>query len=362
MDSLVPAIYAKGNSAAAESVHLSFDESSDDLVIHFAQDTRVHWHIRNIQVCISGQLATASHPGIAGASVQFQQLEFARFLTTQQYRKGYSGLKSKVNSGGLFFFFLFFSGFIAIVFSCYFLLLPWIAERAVDLLPLSVDERIGKTIYENTVTGETTDTAQTRRMNAFASHFEFHSNQPLHFSVVRSKEMNAFALPDGNIVIYSGILPILKSENELAALLCHESAHVKKRHSMKLLAKNLAAYLLVSVIMSDVQGVMATLVENANTLGSLSFSRAYEEEADLEGLNILNANSVNAEGMTDLLNSLQAHDSLQIPDFLSTHPVTKNRILYVRNAIAEKAQRNPSRPELKTLFNEIKQNANGFPF
>ncbi|MBK9525371.1 MAG: M48 family metallopeptidase [Bacteroidetes bacterium] len=355
MASTVPAHYVDPDSGTTLDASLSFDESSDDLIIELPSDTRLHWHLKGVKIFQSGTATSIYKKGNPAINLTFQDFEFNKFLKARQRKKGYVGFTAWLNSAGTFVYMLIFTGFFGIVLLGYFFILPWVAERAVDLLPSSFDDRIGKIIFDAGVSQEESDSAQTDRIRQFASKIDFKSSRTLKFFVIQSKEENAFALPDGNIVIFSGMLKIIHSENELAALMCHEAAHVKKRHSMKLLAKNLAAYLLISVVAGDVQGVMATLAKNANTLGTLTFSREFEEQADLEGLDILRHNQISAIGMTDLLHSLMEHDSKNLPGFLSTHPVTEKRIQYVDEAIAKNPFSGIEHEELKSIFTDIKR-------
>ena len=72
----------------------------------------------------------------------------------------------------------------------------------------------------------------------------------------------------------------MKSYDQLVALLGHEVSHVNNRHSIKILTRNLAGYMMISLVFSDLNGIMSVLAENAQQLRSLSYSREFEEEAD----------------------------------------------------------------------------------
>ena len=348
------ALYFESDNASGEEVQITFDDVANDLIIHRRSDERLHWHLKKLNIVVSGQLATLSRSDMSSGYVQFPQLEFARFLNKKKAQKGYSGLMNRINNAGIYFYLLMLSVFFGLILVAYFFVLPWVAERTVDLLPTSFDSRIGESLYEGITAKESIDSVQTQRLREFASGIQFDTSRTLRFSVIQSKEANAFALPDGNIIVYSGILPLLKSENALAALLSHEAAHVTQRHSMKLLAKNLAAYLLVSTLSSDVEGLMGTMAKNANVLGTLSFSREYEEAADLEGLAILKRNSIDPGGMKELLESLSKEDSDQISGFLSTHPVTEKRIQYVEEYLRNDGSTAISDTLRQRIFLEIK--------
>ena len=77
---------------------------------------------------------------------------------------------------------------------------------------------------------------------------------PIKFSVINSETVNAFALPDGNVVVFTGIIDLMDDYDELAGLIGHEVAHVNNRHSMRMMCRNLAGYIFLSAVLSDVNG------------------------------------------------------------------------------------------------------------
>ena len=89
---------------------------------------------------------------------------------------------------------------------------------------------------------------------------------------------------------------------------------------------------------------------------SLSFSREFENEADLEGYNLLIENKINPKGMSDLFSRLQKEEmGYSIPEFLSSHPITKDRILKINKMIQKQPITFKDNPKLKTIFEELKK-------
>src|SRR6266581_3818345 len=111
-------------------------------------------------------------------------------------------------------------------------------------------------------------------------------------SLIRSSQINAFCLPGGKIVVYTGILPITQNEPALATVLGHEMAHATSRHgSQRVLEQNLAQTALTGVAMSlsdmdyDKQrAVMGALGAGTQFGVLMPFSRKHESEADEIGL------------------------------------------------------------------------------
>jgi predicted Zn-dependent protease len=217
----------------------------------------------------------------------------------------------------------------------YFYILPPIAEKVASLLPESVDDKIAEMFMLAFLNENEIDSTKTRYLTQFASEVNLKNKKQLRFIVIKSTEVNAFALPDGQIVVFSGILNNMNSAEELVALLAHEASHINQRHSIKMLCKNLAGYVAVSLLFSDVNGVVAVLADNAQQLHSLSYSRVFEQEADELGLKILIENKLNPNGMVELFEQLEKESEIAIPKMMSSHPLTKDRMENMQKIISQ---------------------------
>jgi Zn-dependent protease with chaperone function len=237
----------------------------------------------------------------------------------------------------------------------YFYAIPWVGEKSVAIIPESYDNTLGGTFVQDNLLFSDLQTSKTKALNAFAKELQLNNTKPLKFIFVREDIVNAFALPDGTIVVYSGIVDKMQNYDELVALLGHESAHVNNRHAMKMLCRNLSGYLFISAILGDANGVMAIIGDNVNSLQSLSFSRKFEQEADVEGLKIVLKNKVNPQGMATLFSRLKSKDGLSIPEFLSSHPVTEERIKYIQKLNRNTKYKGENNKKLVALFQELKQ-------
>ena len=138
----------------------------------------------------------------------------------------------------------------------------------------------------------------------------------------------------------------MECPEELAALLGHELVHVNYRHGTKSIFRNLANAIILSVLLNDVNGITAVLVDNANSLDKLSFSRHLEKEADEEALEMMFQNHINPYGMVNLLEQLnQLSEGINIPQILSSHPITTQRLSYINKVIEEKSNYNVDEPD-----------------
>jgi Zn-dependent protease with chaperone function len=237
---------------------------------------------------------------------------------------------------------------------------PNLAEYAATKVPLSVEKAIGESAYGQftTVTGE--DIAASALVQEFFDAIPLERAYDYTVTVLNSGVQNAFAVPGGRIAIYSGMLENMKTPEELAALLLHESAHVELQHSLKSLFRTLSSYFLISLLFGDAGGVSAVVFENIYVFKDLQYSREMEREADMMGLENMRQAGFNPEGMVDLFRSLEENSSTtvgkyELTEFMSTHPLTAHRIEYIRQYVAGDSLQYATLPSADSLFNRLKQ-------
>jgi len=109
-------------------------------------------------------------------------------------------------------------------------------------------------------------------------------------------------------------------------------------------------------MLSDVNGIMAIIADNAHNLQSLSYSRKFEQEADEQGTKLMINNNINPLGMTLLFSRLKSQNKAAVPAFISTHPMTNNRIDDINNLIKNTKHKSLYNSQLKELFSQLKAN------
>jgi len=150
------------------------------------------------------------------------------------------------------------------------------------------------------------------------------------FHVIESKDINAFAVPGGNMFMFTGLMDRVTSDDELAAVTGHEMTHVRKQHWAKATAnatkRELGLQVLLGVTHAG-QGWQA-LAGVGDSLLSLKYSRGEEDEADAGGLQNMVDAHYDPHGMLALFHLLQtaSNGHGDPPAFLSGHPLTKDRI------------------------------------
>lgn len=147
---------------------------------------------------------------------------------------------------------------------------------------------------------------------------------------------NAFAVPGGNIYIYTGLIKYLDHADDLAGVLGHEMAHADLRHSVRNLQKVYGVNILLAIALgNDPSQLEQIAAQIAGTLAGLSFTREYEEEADAHSVEYLSHTDYACNGAALFFIKMNEEgNGGQPPEFLSTHPNPDNRI----EAINSKAE------------------------
>ncbi len=239
---------------------------------------------------------------------------------------------------------------IAGILAFYFWAIPFIIQEAVEIVPIEQEIALGKEISSGVFKQTPPDSVTSEILNQFAREIDFDSQYPLHFNVVRDSIVNAYALPGGEIVVYSGIIGKLNNSGQLAALLAHEASHVNYRHSLHAIVDKVFWSALVAMLMGD-GGLIAAISAQGNEFRSLAYSRDLETQADTAGAGILIRNGIEIRQMISLLEVLKEESKYgaSIPEFLQTHPLPESRMEEVK-ALAETQVETKTRPELDSLF------------
>jgi predicted Zn-dependent protease len=155
------------------------------------------------------------------------------------------------------------------------------------------------------------------------------------FNLVDNKEMNAWCMPGGKVVVYSGLLPVTQNENALAVVLGHEIAHAIARHGNERMSEQLALQLGgvgLQVAMSSQPQQTQNLFNQAYGIGSavgvaLPHSRKQETEADEMGLIFMALAGYNPHEATPFWQRMKSMTgNNKPPALLSTHPSDETRI------------------------------------
>lgn len=237
----------------------------------------------------------------------------------------------------------------------FFVALPWAAEKSATLIPLNVEKQLGESIAASITQTATVNDSATVYANKYAAQLNTHTNYAIHVTVIESDEINAFALPGGQLFVYTGIIKQMKTPEEFAALLGHEISHVSNQHSLKSICRTLSSSLLIAYVFGDVSGISAVIIQQANEFKQLTYSRELETEADEKGLEMMVQNKINPKGMIDLLTMLdkKTTSTPTAMAYFSSHPETIIRINSIKSMPIAK-QKFATAPKLKLWFYKLK--------
>ncbi len=163
------------------------------------------------------------------------------------------------------------------------------------------------------------------------------------YNLVNSDEVNAWCMPGGKIVVYTGILPITKNEAGLAAVMGHEVAHALANHGQQRMSASQIQQ--VGAVAGNIalsgnaenQEIFNTAYGLGSSVGvMLPFSRSHETEADHIGLVLMAIAGYEPAAAAELWQRMQAQENGNTPpEILSTHPASATRIQNIQSWVSE---------------------------
>lgn len=147
--------------------------------------------------------------------------------------------------------------------------------------------------------------------------------------IINSEDINAFALPNNHIIIFSGLLRSAQNQGEVSGVISHELAHLELSHVMKKLVKEIG----LSVIISATTGNNSStvIIESLKHITSTAYDRSLEQAADIAAVDYLVNANINPEDFANFLFTLTSGNETfdKYSSWLSTHPYPKERAEYV---------------------------------
>ena len=162
----------------------------------------------------------------------------------------------------------------------------YFVDQFADIIPLEWEETIGDAVLSTfpveknpdpRVMALLTDTLRLLKQSKVEE-----TPYNLKVFILPTEQINALALPGGNIIIFEGLLKITESPEEIAGLLAHEAQHIFLKHSTRGILQNLASGIFITLVRGDANAVMESVVGIAGQLNTLGFSRKMETEADIK--------------------------------------------------------------------------------
>lgn len=238
----------------------------------------------------------------------------------------------------------------------------WLAP----LIPDSVDDRLGDALvgdfggrFCHTPAG---DAALKKLVNSLDD-----NPGDLRVEVAKIDMLNAIALPGGNVILFDGLIKQAKTPDEVAGVLAHEIGHVREKHVMQALLRQMG----LAVVLGGIDGNSGALVNNVL---AMSYSRNSEAEADAHSMKVLgnaNISPVGTASFFDRLSQLDGSAGVKqdaaITGYLSSHPLSASRKAAFEKSIVKGKNYKPALTsaewtELKTMCTQDRKAKSGFGF
>ncbi|MFA6759508.1 MAG: M48 family metallopeptidase [Sulfuricurvum sp.] len=161
------------------------------------------------------------------------------------------------------------------------------------------------------------------------------------FNLVKDDLANAYCLPGGKIVVYTGILKYAHNDDQLATVISHEVAHALARHgaermSQAMIQQSVGAVgdLALSIFSPQTRGVFNQVYGVGTNLGvMLPYGRMQESEADEIGIHLMHQAGYNIHEAVKFWENMSSGGGSKTPQFLSTHPSSSTRIEDIKKVI-----------------------------
>jgi Zn-dependent protease with chaperone function len=224
-------------------------------------------------------------------------------------------------------------------------LLPWGAEVLAMRMPATVLQKMGDSTLETLdrflLQSSKLDASRQQELRDAYARLQPLPDAQLQYRIEfrSSPEIgpNAFALPDGAIVMLDELVALSKDDNEFIAVLAHERGHVERRHALRMVLQSSVVGLVLAWYVGDVSSLLATAPA---IIMQAKYSRDMEREADEYAVRTLRLNGLSPCLLTGILNKLEASHratnkpnepappgakKIEVLDYLSSHPSTQER-------------------------------------
>lgn len=226
-------------------------------------------------------------------------------------------------------------GGLILIIGLVFLLLGFITDWAAAKAPVSVENWLGKQALAQFPSEQ--HQALSQRLQALLEQIPADSIlRQYNFKVFLSdsEQINAMALPGGNILVFAGLLRQVESENELAMVLAHELGHFAHRDHLRGLGRGLGLSVAAALLFGE-ESAASNLISQTLMTFQLRYSQLQEAAADRFALDLLNRRFGHVGGSLDFFTRMAEKAGSRIPYLLASHPHPKARIEQLQMLIRE---------------------------
>ncbi len=222
---------------------------------------------------------------------------------------------------------------------------PYTNRSQMILMSQEEELALGEQSYKQTLSKADviTNTPDARRVKNIGYKIAQAANIPNYkweFNLVKNDAMNAFCLPGGKVVVYTGILKAAKNDDQLATVISHEIAHALARHGAERMSSakiQQGVQLLGNIVLSSSAPQYTNVFNQAYGVGTqlgvmLPYGRLQESEADEIGIYLMIKAGYNPNEALNFWKNMSAGKK-QTNEFFSTHPSSTTRISNIQNII-----------------------------
>jgi beta-barrel assembly-enhancing protease len=210
----------------------------------------------------------------------------------------------------------------------------WMSLFRVEKITKTTEEKLGNMLWDifKKNDREITDPVVTNTVDSLLSRICTKNKidrRNIRMHVLKKEDVNAFALPGGRIVLYSGLISSADNPDEVIGVIAHELAHLQLDHVMKKLIKEVGLSVILSMTTGSSGADMAR--ETARIISSTAYDRSLEREADLKAVDYLLKAGIDPAPFANFFYKLSSRepDALKYLSIISTHPNLEERAAYI---------------------------------
>lgn len=254
---------------------------------------------------------------------------------------------------------LWLTGGLLLIALVFFLSLGLVVDWAVDTIPTPAESWLGEKAAEQ-FPGAPSAELQ-KRLDALLD--KVPADSPLHaysftVTIQETPQVNAIALPGGHIVVFSGLLDQVESENELAMVLGHELGHYAHRDHLRRLGRGFGVTVAAMLFLGK-DSFFTDFVSSTFLTFESGYSRQQESAADSYGLDLLVARYGHAGGASDLFRRMSADSDTKIAYLFASHPHPQDRISALERLVRDNGYAVQETEVLNQVLKSKPNNAGG---
>jgi Zn-dependent protease with chaperone function len=213
--------------------------------------------------------------------------------------------------------------------------IPWLARHVAKSVPDELAYDLGRgalatldqTVLSPTKLATSRQAELRRELDRVAAHYP---QLPLRLEFRHADFPNAFALPDGTVVVTDALVNLAENDAQIISVFCHEIGHVHERHALRMALESSSVALLASVTLGDASQSVALASALPAIYANARYSRSHETEADMFALEYLARNGIARHHFADILRLLQKRYGSEADKgaltHLASHPPTDERV------------------------------------